>query len=200
MTTPSARSWRVLEELDVPEGVRAELISGEILLSLSSDMTTNLIVASLIHQVPHELWYRLTKQDLAYWGCGSRLQPDLVVLESAAIDVAVAAMVVEVVSGASSLRDYYSKRGLYAEAGIPAYLIVDPGEAVCVLLTEPSRETLAGEPDYLSMRTSLFGEVVPVGALGVDLMTSEFPRGHSGRAVKSINSSTFARSSGSRSL
>ncbi|MGW3179914.1 Uma2 family endonuclease [Kitasatospora sp. NPDC001119] len=200
MTTRSARMRRVLEDLELPEGVRAEIILGEVVLTLSSDLTTNLIVASLIDQIPREAWDCWTRRDVSCWGDDSRLQPDLVVFERALSEAGSPTIVVEVVSGISLFRDHHTKRGLYAGAGIPAYLVVDPVRAVCVLMTEPSRATLTGVPDYLSERTSLFGEAVPVDPMGVSLVTADFPRRHSGRAVKSISSSTRPRSSGSRSL
>ncbi|MFF3067043.1 Uma2 family endonuclease [Kitasatospora sp. NPDC057904] len=173
MTTPSARVWGVLESLEIPEGVRAELIFGEILLSLSSDLTTNLIVESLIHQIPAERWHRWTRQDVSCGG-GSRLQPDLVVFERGAAEATVPVATVEVVSKTSALRDYRTKRELYAEGTIPVYLIVDPIKAVCVLLTEPTRASASGLPDYVSERTTKFGEPIPVHLLGVTLDTSEF--------------------------
>ncbi|MFF2145613.1 hypothetical protein [Kitasatospora sp. NPDC058190] len=69
---------RVLEGIEVPEGVRAEIISGEILLSLSSDLTTNIIVASLADQIPHGKWHRWTKQSLSFPGDVGEPQPDYV--------------------------------------------------------------------------------------------------------------------------
>ncbi|MFF8769201.1 hypothetical protein [Kitasatospora sp. NPDC015120] len=77
-------------------------------------------------------------------------------------------------SGTSVLRDYRTKRELYAEGTVPAYLIVDPIKGVCVLLTEPSRAGASGLPDYAVERTTKFGEPVPVDLVGVVLDTSEF--------------------------
>ncbi|MFJ7909981.1 hypothetical protein [Kitasatospora sp. NPDC096204] len=69
------------------------------------------------------------------------------------------------------------------------------------LLTEPTRASASGLPDCTVERTTKFGEPVPLDLPGITLDTSEFKTySGPGRAVKSINSSTRPRSSGSRSL
>ncbi len=83
-------------------------------------------------------------------------------------------LVVEVVAKTSVDRDYRTRRVMYAEGEIPAYLIVDPVEGDCVLLTGLGEATASGVPDYRTERTSRFGEPVPVDVLGVTLDTSEF--------------------------
>ncbi|BFO21389.1 hypothetical protein SHKM778_77770 [Streptomyces sp. KM77-8] len=81
-------------------------------------------------------------------------------------------MVVEVVSKTSVDRDYGVKRSVYASGGVPAYLIVDPIMAQCVLLTNPVG---AGEKaDYKSQETTKFGDPLTLDALGVELDTSGF--------------------------
>ncbi|MFJ7246511.1 Uma2 family endonuclease [Kitasatospora sp. NPDC098652] len=177
MTTSSTRVQRVLERLEIPEGVRVEIIFGEILLSPSSDLATNLIVASLLDQIPYGKWHGLTKQSLSFPGDVGEPQPDLVVFERGPVEelpAAAVTLVVEVVTKPSALRDHRTKRELYAQGGIPAYLIVDPLKAVCVLLTEPTRASVSGLPDYTVMRTVKFGEPIPVDLLDVTLDTSEF--------------------------
>ncbi len=90
------------------------------------------------------------------------------------IPAPVVTLVVEVVSKASVDRVHRTKRLMYAEGTIPAYLIVDPVEGVCVLLTEPSDATPSGLPDYRTERTSRFGDPVPVGVLELTLDTEDF--------------------------
>ncbi|MCX4685512.1 Uma2 family endonuclease [Kitasatospora purpeofusca] len=171
----------LFEGLEVPEGWRAELVRGEIVLSMSSDLTANLITASVRDQIPHRRWHGLTTQDVAFVGALSEPQPDLVVFERGAVDgpgrlvpAPAVTLVVEVVSKTSVLRDYRTKRELYAEGGIPVYLIVDPIKGLCVLLTEPARGAASGLPDYVAERTTKFGEPVPVDLLGITLDTTEF--------------------------
>ncbi|MFD8755342.1 Uma2 family endonuclease [Kitasatospora sp. NPDC059577] len=90
-------------------------------------------------------------------------------LPASAVTVAV-----EVVSRTSVHRDYRTKREMYAQGGIPAYLIVDPLRGVCVLLTDPTTDTASGVPVYWAERTSKFGDPIEVDVLGVTLDTSEF--------------------------
>ncbi|WP_030395765.1 Uma2 family endonuclease [Kitasatospora purpeofusca] len=179
--TDEHRVMELFEGLAVPEGWRAELVRGEIVLSMSSDLTANLITASVRDRIPHHRWHALTTQDVAIAGALSEPQPDLVVFERGAVDgpgrvvpASDLTLVVEVVSKTSVLRDYRTKRELYAEGGIPVYLIVDPIKGLCVLLTEPTRAAASGLPDYVAERTTKFGEPVPVDLLGITLDTTEF--------------------------
>ena len=69
-------------------------------------------------------------------------------------------------------RDYSVKRRIYAEAGVPAYLIVDPIAAHCVVLTEPAGD--GEEADYRCRRITKFGDLTPLEPIGIELDTSEF--------------------------
>jgi Uma2 family endonuclease len=81
-------------------------------------------------------------------------------------------VVVEVVSKSSVHQDYVVKRSIYAAGKIPAYLVLDPIMAHCVLLTKPTG--LREDADYLSQEIIKFGDPVPLEALGLELDTSEF--------------------------
>jgi Uma2 family endonuclease len=184
MTAVDDRVTEIFENLEVPEGFKAELIRGEIVVMAGPDMVHNLIVAAIQHQIPYASWRALQTQDLAIPGDRSEPQPDLVVFERGAVEESgrllpapAVKLVVEVVSKTSVDRDYRTKRGMYAEGTIPAYLIVDPIEGVCMLLTEPSDdEMLSRLPDYRSERTSRFGRPIPIDVLGLTLETTDFQR------------------------
>ncbi|MFJ8624140.1 Uma2 family endonuclease [Kitasatospora sp. NPDC093550] len=180
MTAIDDRVTGIFENLEVPEGFKAELIRGEIVMTAGPDMVHNIIVEAIRDQLPRARWHRLTTQDIDLPGLTSEPQPDLVVFEREAyegpgrlVPAAVLTLVVEVVSKTSVLRDYRTKRELYAEGQIPAYLIVDPIKGISVLLTEPGR-TASGAPDYAVERTAKFGESIPVDPLGSMIDTSEF--------------------------
>ncbi|WP_405017367.1 Uma2 family endonuclease [Kitasatospora sp. NBC_00070] len=161
MTAVDDRVLTVFENLEVPEGYRAELIRGEIVMTAGPDKVHNVTVEAIRDQIPRAHWHRLQTQDLSMPG---RLIPS-----------SVATMVVEVVSRTSGDRDHRTKRQMYAEGGIPAYLIVDPVEGVCVLLAEPSDDrVLSRLPDYRAKRTSRFGDPIPVHVLGLTLETTDF--------------------------
>lgn len=81
-------------------------------------------------------------------------------------------LLLEVVSLRSADRDYGLKRSIYAAGRIPAYLIVDPYDARCVLLTEP--DGAGEEADYEVQRAVPFGVPLRVDALGTKLETSRF--------------------------
>ncbi|WP_371516901.1 Uma2 family endonuclease [Kitasatospora sp. NBC_01300] len=181
MTAIDDRMTGIFENLEVPEGVKAELIRGEIVMMAGPDMVHNLIVLAIQHQLPYDRWRPLTTQDLRIPGQASEPQPDLVVFERGAVEEhgrllpsPAVTLVVEVVSKTSVDRDYRTKRELYAEGTVPAYLIVDPIKGVCVLLTELGKDPGSGLPRYMSERTSKFGEPVPIGLLDIGLDTTDF--------------------------
>ncbi|WP_031067878.1 Uma2 family endonuclease [Streptomyces sp. NRRL WC-3742] len=181
MTAIDDRMTGIFENLEVPEGIKAELIRGEIVMTAGPDMVHNLIVLAIQHQLPYDRWRPLATQDLAIPGQASEPQPDLVVFERGAVEECgrllpspAVTLVVEVVSRTSVDRDYRTKRELYAEGTVPAYLIVDPIKGECMLLTELGQAPGSGLPRYTSEQTSKFGEPIPMDLLDVTLDTSEF--------------------------
>ncbi|MEU7601022.1 Uma2 family endonuclease [Streptomyces sp. NPDC040724] len=170
---------QAFEDLEVPEGFKAELLRGDIVMMAGPDRVHNRIVLSVLDQIPRDRWERLQTQDIAIPGESSEPQPDLVVLENGSepgpgrlIPAPAVTMLVEVVSKNSANADYGIKRSMYAAGRVPAYLIIDPFEAECLLLTEP---TGAGEDaDYKVERRVQFGEPVPLAVLDIKLDTGEF--------------------------
>jgi len=180
MTAVDDRRVReAFENLEVPEGFKAELIRGDIVMMAGPDKVHNRIVQSVQDQIPSGRWERLQTQDVAFPGENSEPQPDLVVMEIGADDgpgrlvpSSAVTMLVEVVSKTSAHRDYVEKRSIYAAGGVPVYLIIDPFEAKCVVLTEPTGTGLAA--DYQSERTRKFGDLVTLPIVGIDLDTTAF--------------------------
>ncbi len=167
------------EDLEVPEGYKAELLRGEIVVMAGPDLVHNRIVLRVLQQIPGQKWDCLQTQDMDFLRQASEPQPDLVVLGRDAgpesgrlLPPELVTMLVEVVSKNSVHRDYRLKRSIYAADRVPAYLIIDPIMARCVLLTEP---TGTGEDaDYTVQRTTRFGDPIPLDLLGVKLDTTEF--------------------------
>ncbi|MFI0740954.1 Uma2 family endonuclease [Streptomyces sp. NPDC021100] len=167
------------EHPEVFEGYKIELLRGDIVMMAGPDWVHNKIVLWTQRQFSLDRWEPLQTQDIAIPGEDSEPQPDLLVMEQGAFEgpgrlvpAAAATLLVEVVSKTSALRDYHQKRSMYAAGRVPAYLIIDPFAAKCVLLTEPFG---AGEKaDYRTERTSKFGEPVPLDLMGVTLDTSDF--------------------------
>lgn len=170
---------QIFEDLEVPEGFKAELLRGNIVMMAGPDRVHNRIVLSVLDQIPRDRWERLQTQDIAIPGETSEPQPDLVVLENGIepgpgrlIPAPAVTLLVEVVSKSSVDADYGIKRSMYAAGQVPAYLIIDPSEAECLLLTEPAGT--GEDADYKVERRSKFGDPVPLAVLDVELDTSEF--------------------------
>ncbi|MET8580748.1 Uma2 family endonuclease [Streptomyces collinus] len=170
---------RFFEEFEPPEGIKVELLRGEIVMMAAPDLVHNRIVTDVQDQIPPARWERLQTTDVDIAGEASEPVPDLVVLERAAgpdsgrlVPSQLVTMVVEVVSKTSVDRDYGVKRSIYAAGQVPAYLIVDPIVAHCVLLTEPTGE--GDDADYQAQRIVKFGAPLPLEPLGVELDTTGF--------------------------
>lgn len=170
---------RFFEEFEPPEGVRVELLRGEIVMMAGPDLVHNMIVEDVLDQIPRKQWARLQTQDVDIIDEASEPVPDLVVLQRDATPGAgrllpseLITLVVEVVSRTSVLRDYLVKRSIYAAGKVPAYLIIDPIMAHCVLLTLPVGE--GDDADYKAQMKLDFGDRLPLDMLGVVLDTGEF--------------------------
>ncbi|MFC7911486.1 Uma2 family endonuclease [Streptomyces nigra] len=170
---------KYFEELEPPEGVRVELLRGEIVMMASPDLVQNMIVEDVLDQIPRKRWSRLQTQDIDIPDEASEPVPDLVVLERAArpasgslLPSPLVTMVVEVVSRTSIQRDYEIKRSIYAAGKVPVYLIVDPIMAQCVLLTRPVGRR--DDADYQRQQVTKFGAPLPLEELGLELDTTEF--------------------------
>ncbi|MGW6473459.1 Uma2 family endonuclease [Streptomyces nigra] len=169
---------KYFEELEPPEGVRVELLRGEIVMMVSPDLVHNMIVEDVLDQIPRKRWSRLQTQDIDIPDEASEPVPDLVVLERAArpasgsLPSSLVTMVVEVVSRTSIQRDYEIKRSIYAAGKVPVYLIVDPIMAQCVLLTRPVGRR--DDADYQRQQVTKFGAPLPLEELGLELDTTEF--------------------------
>ncbi len=170
---------RFFEEFEPPEGVKVELLRGVIVMMASPDIVHNMIVTDVQDQIPRQHWSRLQTQDVDIVDEASEPVPDLVVVErdilpqsGRLLPCRLITMVVEVVSKSSVHQDYVVKRSIYAAGKVPAYLILDPIMANCVLLTKPTGE--GEDADYLSQEITKFGDSLPLEILGLNLDTSEF--------------------------
>lgn len=170
---------RFFEEFEPPEGVRVELLRGEIVMMAGPGLVHNTIVEDVLDQIPRKQWARLQTQDVDIIDEASEPVPDLVVLQRDAtpgsgrlLSSELITLVVEVVSKTSVVRDYIVKRSIYAAGKVPAYLIIDPIMAHCVLLTLPVGE--GDDADYKAQMKLDFGDRLPLDMLGVGLDTSEF--------------------------
>lgn len=170
---------KFFEEFEPPEGVRVELLRGEIVMMASPDLVQNIIVMLISRQIPIESWYALQTQDVDIVSEASEPVPDLVVVAPDALPASgrllpseLITMAVEVVSKTSVERDYSVKRSIYAAGGVPVYLVVDPIMAQCVLLTRPEGE--GEKADYKTQEVKKFGDPLLLECLGIELDTNGF--------------------------
>jgi Uma2 family endonuclease len=170
---------KYFEELEPPEGIKVELLRGEIVMMAAPDLVHNRIVVDVQDQIPRKRWERLQTTDVDIIDEASEPIPDLLVLERGVapdsghlVPSQLVTLVVEVVSKTSVDRDYGIKRSIYAAGKIPAYLIIDPIVAHCVLLTDPIGE--GDQADYRGQWITKFGDPVLLDLLGMELDTSEF--------------------------
>ncbi|MGW3180987.1 Uma2 family endonuclease [Kitasatospora sp. NPDC001119] len=170
--------------LDAPEGLRAELVNGEILIRLPVDgyhchliseltgqvwrksatemqMSENKglrLVASGHHPADHVIPdVTFAPEELRLFrGAPSWMEPDGV------------SMVVEVTS-AKPDQDRIAKRHCYARAGIPLYLLIDREKSQVSLFARPHRD------EYTEVHLAAFGEPLALPApFDFDLDTKPF--------------------------
>lgn len=130
----------VLEGMPV-DGRRYELIGGAIIVTPAPEPGHQILsrqVQRLLEDVcprDHQVIQAPIDLDLPE---GQRVQPDLVVVPRTSIGqkrlVMPVLLVVEVVSPGSRINDRVLKRAAYAEAGIPAYWILEPDEPLATAL------------------------------------------------------------------
>ena len=106
------RMTEFFEHFEPPEGVKVELLRGEIVMMAGPDWVHNKIVLRVLKQIPDQ-WDPMQTQDIAIPSATSEPQPDLAIVEDGALDgpgrlvpAAAVTMVVEVVSKTSVHRDY----------------------------------------------------------------------------------------------
>ena len=125
-----------IEDLEAlpDDGMRYELIGGAIVMTPAPEpvhqRVSRRLLALIEAAVPagYEVFYAPIDYDLPG---GQRVEPDLIVVPDGSVGpkrlAGPALLVVEIVSPGSRINDRVTKRAAYAEAGVPAYWIVDPG-------------------------------------------------------------------------
>jgi Uma2 family endonuclease len=171
--------------LDTPEGYRAELINGEIVVTPPPDGRHESITATVVRQV-----IRSSATDMDFSGrnglalpategsTGNHVVPDTTFTPRQArlfddarswMDPQGVAMVTEVTSSRPVI-DREAKRLAYATAGIPLYLLVDRTRRHVTLFSEPSGG------DYAHAVTVAFGGKLDLPEpFGFALDTCDFP-------------------------
>ncbi|KPC79488.1 MULTISPECIES: Uma2 family endonuclease [Streptomyces] len=179
------RTW---QELDVPEGWRAEIDEGQIVLVPPPHAHHNGI-AEMVQRV----LYRGLPDELGiYQTLGVHVAPldklyvpDLVVMPTELIaaadpeasdpmDASEALLIVEITSRGNAREDRTKKYRAYARAGVPMYLLIDRFDtrgAMSTLFTEPNEDGTYKHSDPVA-----FGKPLSLpGPFDVTLPTADFP-------------------------
>ncbi|MGW1815949.1 Uma2 family endonuclease [Streptomyces sp. NPDC002125] len=179
------RTW---QELDVPEGWRAEIDEGQIVLVPPPHAHHNGI-AEMVQRV---LYGSLPDELGIYQTLGVHVAPldklyvpDLVVMPreliaaadpetSDPLDASEGLLIVEITSQGNAREDRTKKYRAYARAGVPMYLLLDRFDtrgAMATLFTEPNEDGTYKHSDAVP-----FGKPLQLpGPFDVTLPTAEFP-------------------------
>ncbi len=161
MTTATSNAF-TLEDLEAlpDDGNRYELIGGAIVMTPAPEpvhQRASFRLARLIEDAcpeNHKVFIAPIHFDLPG---DQRVEPDLIVASDASVGpkrlAGPALLVVEVVSPGSRLNDTVTKRAAYADAGVPAYWIVDPerGHLLALRLGEDGYEVYADATGPVSL-------------------------------------------------
>jgi Uma2 family endonuclease len=140
-----------LEAMPV-DGNRYELIGGAIVMTPAPEPVHQRTGQGLLRLIEdacppgHEVFISPIDFDLPG---GQRVEPDIIVVPHGSVGEkrlsGPALLVVEIVSPGSTVNDRVTKRGIYAEAGVPAYWIVDPaaGHVLALRLVAAAYEVYA---------------------------------------------------------
>ncbi|MBB6170590.1 Uma2 family endonuclease [Nocardiopsis mwathae] len=174
----------VAERLDVPEGFRVEILGGSIIVS-PPPVPKHYVIANEIYDQLRPALTRDRRPSTNGPGVapdvdqGDYAIPDLVVVPTARfyedeglVPAADVDFVMEVVSTGNPRKDILLLPEIYAEWGIPVYLLVDPRTGHITLFTEPE------EGVYLRRKNFRFGDEVrlPKSLDSILLSTEEFPQ------------------------
>lgn len=166
------------DDLELPEGYRAEIIGGQIAVA-ASPFGMHAYILKVIRRTPesslpadHDLYDNVTLEEPD----GDRYIPDLALLPDALMrtrrqwifPMGMCGLAVEVTSPGQEDRDYRKRAG-YARAGVPIYLIVDQKRRRCVVHSEPE-----GDKYTVVTEVPFGGEVVLPLEVPITIDTSKF--------------------------
>ncbi|MEU1826426.1 MULTISPECIES: Uma2 family endonuclease [Streptomyces] len=172
---------RAADAAEAATGLRAEIIRGVVMMSRTRTGKQAGIVNNLYDQLRLTLPGRLSAFQVASVPMpgdpDDYTTPDLLVCDAGfgdsddwLTDPGDVELVVEVVSKGNSTKDTRDLVGWYADAGIPAYLLIDPRDGSWTLYTLPR------DGEFQARRHGLYGEDVELSALGAKIVTEGLPR------------------------
>jgi Uma2 family endonuclease len=175
------RGLALYERWDPVAGFRMEYLNGEVVLTARPGMAHGRIVNRVRDRFPHSEFACWSHQAVAIAGRHDRPDPDLTVTAEAgadgqcfdAIPSRLVLFVLEVVhlTRASKRRTYEDKVEIYAQGGIPVYLLVDPNDGTWRLHSKPDQKGAR----YGTLHKGVFGEAIVLPEpLGLTVPTDRF--------------------------
>jgi Uma2 family endonuclease len=156
------------EKFESPDGSKAEVIGGQLVVSPSPSRRHGLIFAKLAVQLGRLLPSHLAVTNtitLEMAATAERYIPDLLVVhedllrsDEWLLEATHAELVAEIASPSNARQDRVTKVRGYAASGVPIYLLVDPLEQSVTLFAEPAGET------YKDMHKVAFGASIELPA------------------------------------
>ncbi|MGW2513429.1 Uma2 family endonuclease [Streptomyces scopuliridis] len=174
------RMFQALEEMPVPEGIKVEIVGGNIFMSPQRQVHWE-ITLDIIEQLRTTYPRKRLASDVRidFPGYLNGFCADVAALSDESVKDAKGRwryqdveFIGEVISKRTAANDYGLKKAIYAAAEVPVYLIADPYTGRCHIYTEPK------EGEYTDERTTAFGKEIDLSTtvVGLTLKTDEFPR------------------------
>ncbi|MEV6128316.1 Uma2 family endonuclease [Streptomyces violaceusniger] len=170
-------------QLKLPDGMRAELIGGEIVISPTPANFHNWIYGRLQRRLNREVpedWIVTNTATVFLPATDERFIPDLLICESEAlksmeewqVQAGDVLLVAEITSPSTRARDLQAKVKGYAHSNVPIYLLIDPhdDEGCTTVYSAPD-----GKGRYRDEHRAAFGEPLTLPEpLGLELDTAGF--------------------------
>ncbi|MBA2950390.1 Uma2 family endonuclease [Streptomyces himalayensis] len=146
MNGPSA--WSVLDGVDLPRGYRVEITAGKIIMTPHGEDRWKVVLAAA-PQIEGQLAEHgdiLSDVAIDFPSSEYGYAPDLAIVAPGSehnsrgrYEWHSLEAVLEVVSKGSRDVDFAKKFHMYAECGIPVYVIIDPSQGMCTVRRRPTR-------------------------------------------------------------
>ncbi|MEU7646745.1 Uma2 family endonuclease [Streptomyces huasconensis] len=180
MDAPSA--WDVLDGVTLPRGHRVEIADGKILLAPRDEYQWKVILEAA-PQIKQQLAARgdiLSDVMIDFPSSQYGYAPDLAVIAPGAernsrgrFEWHSLEAVLEVVSKSSRDNDFAKKVRLYAECGIPVYVVIDPETGSCTVHRRPTRTGAYEDEAEVPFGADL---VLPLAGREITVKTEGFPK------------------------
>ncbi|MFC5662002.1 Uma2 family endonuclease [Kitasatospora misakiensis] len=172
-------AWDVLEGVRLPQGYRVEITAGKIIMTPRTTEASEIILSAAAQAKEQFPGRVLSGVVVDFPSDQHGYAPDLALVAPGARHNARAryeardvVSVLEVVPRARQDTDFVRKQRYLAECGVPLYVVVDPGEAVCTVHSRPLPGTGYREAERVPFGNDLF---LPLGERTLVLETGDFP-------------------------